>query len=112
MHLQLISTMTYKEYLTKSLSSFEITDDDIDIILFKANLNKDDEADVRKADNAIYNRLTIVLKNMTQNISEGGYSISWNMDAVKLYYAQLCSELGKPNLLEKRPKVRNKSNVW
>lgn len=104
--------MTYKEYLTKSLDSFGVSEDDIDIILFKADLNKDEEADVNKADNAIYNRLSIVLKNMTQNISEGGYSISWNIDAVKLYYSQLCSELRKPNLLDRKPKVRNKSNLW
>lgn len=49
---------------------------------------------------------------MTHNVSEGGYSISWNMDAVKLYYSALANELGVENVLVSRPKIRNRSNMW
>ena len=56
--------------------------------------------------------MSVILKGMLQNVSEGGYSISWNMEAVKLYYAALCNELGKENVLVARPKVRNRSNIW
>ena len=104
--------MTNKDYISKTLSGFGVTDDDIDIILLKADLDGADEVDVNKADNAIYDRFSIVLKGATQNVSEGGYSISWNVPAVKLYYSQLCHELGKPNVLEAKPKIRNKSNYW
>jgi hypothetical protein len=56
--------------------------------------------------------MSVVLKGVMQNISEGGYSISWNMEAAKLFYNSLCSELGLENVLVGRPKVRNRSNLW
>ena len=104
--------MTNKEYLTKSLNGLNVNEDDIDIILVKAGLNADDVVDVKVCDVAVYNRMSVVLKGMLQNVSEGGYSISWNMDAVKMYYNALCNELGKENVLVARPKVRNRSNMW
>ena len=82
--------MTNKEYLTKSLNGLNLIACDV----------------------AVYNRMSVILKGMLQNVSEGGYSISWNMEAVKLYYAALCNELGKENVLVARPKVRNRSNIW
>ena len=104
--------MTNIEYLTKSLSGLNVTESDIDIILLKSSLEASDTADVVACDTAVYNRMSVVLKGVMQNVSEGGYSISWNMDAIKLYYSALCNELGKENVLVNRPKVRNRSNVW
>lgn len=104
--------MTNKEYLTKALNGLNVSEDDIDIILVKSGLVADDVADVRTCDMAVYNRMSVVLKGMSQNISEGGYSISWNIEAVKMYYSALCNELGKENVLVARPKVRNRSNFW
>lgn len=104
--------MTNKEYLTKALNGLNVNEDDIDIILVKSGLVADDIVDVRACDMAVYNRMSVVLKGMSQNISEGGYSISWNIEAVKMYYSALCNELGKENVLVARPKVRNRSNLW
>lgn len=104
--------MTNKEYLTKSLSGLNLSEDDVDIILLKGSLDANDAVDVRLCDVAVYNRMSVVLKGMLQNVSEGGYSISWNMEAVKMYYNALCNELGKENVLVARPKVRNRSNIW
>ena len=104
--------MTNKEYLTKALNGLNVNEDDIDIILVKSGLVADDMVDVRACDMAVYNRMSVVLKGMSQNISEGGYSISWNIEAVKMYYSALCNELGKENVLVTRPKVRNRSNLW
>lgn len=104
--------MTNKQYLTKALSGLGISEDDIDVILMKAYLDSDAPADVRGCDIATYHRMSIVLKGVMQNVSEGGYSISWNIDAVKLFYNALCNELGLENVLFARPKIRNKSNLW
>ncbi|MFJ1431953.1 DUF6706 family protein [Capnocytophaga canimorsus] len=104
--------MTNKEYLTKLLSGLNISEDDIDIILLKSNLQTDGEAQVSVCDNAVYNRMSVVLKSTLQNVSESGYSISWNMEAVKVFYQSLCNELGKPNVLFNKPKLRNRSNIW
>jgi hypothetical protein len=104
--------ITNKQYLLKSLNGLNLSDDDIDIILLKASLDGDDSVDVQACDMAIYKRMSIILKGTTQNVSEGGYSISWNMEAIKLYYASLCNELGVENVLIGRPKVRDRSNYW
>lgn len=105
--------MTNKEYLTKTLSGFGLSDDDIDIILLKSSLDgASDHLDINACDLAVYNRFSIILKGMMQNVSEGGYSVSWNMEAIKLYYSALCNELGKENVLVGRPKVYNRSSYW
>lgn len=44
------------------------------------------------------------------NASEGGYSVSWNWEAIKFWYNQTCSELGITPMTT--PKVRNRSNRW
>lgn len=104
--------MTNKEYLTKSLNGLNLTEDDIDVILAKGGLDMDANADVNACDVAVYKRMSVILKGTMQNVSESGYSISWNMEAVKLFYAALCNELGKENVLVARPKIRNRSNIW
>ena len=104
--------MTNKEYITKSLNGLNISDDDIDIIMLKGSVDADAPADVNACDMAVYHRMSAVIKGVTQNVSEGGYSISWNMEAVKLFYAALCNELGVENVLINRPKIRDRSNFW
>lgn len=104
--------MTNKQYLTKALSGLGMSEDDIDIILLKSELDADADVDVRSCDMATYNRMSVLFKGVLQNVSEGGYSVSWNMDAVKLFYNALCSELGVENVLLARPKVRNRSHLW
>ena len=89
-----------------------MSSDDIEIIMVKAGIDGNAPVNIDACDNAIYNRMSVILKGMTHNVTEGGYSVSWNMDAVKAFYNALCTELGKPNVLFSRPKVRNKSNIW
>ena len=104
--------MTNKEYLIKRLSRLSISEDDIDIILLEGDIDGTLTADIAACKKAVYSRMSVVLQGAMQNISEGGLSISWNMEAVKLFYAALCDELGLENVLVNRPKVRNRSNFW
>ena len=104
--------MTNKQYLTKALSGLNMAEDDIDIILVKSELDADADVDVRSCDMATYNRMSVLFKSALLNVSEGGYSVSWNMEALKLFYNALCSELGVENVLLARPKVRNRSHLW
>lgn len=94
------------------LNGLNISSDDIDVILLKANLEADAPLQIDQCDKAVYSRMSVVLKGAFQNITEGGYSISWNMEAVKLFYNALCNELELENVLLGRPKVRNRSNYW
>ena len=100
---------TNKEYLTKALAKFDITEDDVDVMLAEnPALNGDGSLDVRACKTAIYNSLSNVLP--LSNVSESGFSRSWNMEALKMWYSALCTELGKVNRI--KPKIRNKSNLW
>ncbi len=107
-----LDMMTSKQYITKSLNGLNVTEDDIDIILLKSGIEAESDADIEACDMAVHRRFTVVLKGMTQNVSEGGYSVSWNMEAVKMYYNALCCEYGLDNVLNARPAIRDRSNMW
>ena len=82
--------ITNRQYVEKTLNGLNISDQDIDIILMKAKIEGDDLADISACDLAIYNRSSIILKGMVQNISEGGYSIPVDVEKIKWYYNLLC----------------------
>lgn len=99
---------TNAEYLLATLRRFDMTQDDIDIILAENPDLLTSNLDVVGCKTAIYNSLSAVLP--MANVSEGGYSKSWNIEALRLWYTSLCNELGKTNALA--PKVRNRSHYW
>lgn len=100
--------MTYKEYLTRTLSRFNVTEDDVEIMLFNEGLDELETVNPERAKLAIYNQLSLVVP--LQNISEGGYSLSWNLEGIRIWYASLCQELGKPNMMQ--PTVKYAGNRW
>ena len=103
--------MTYKEYITKTVAKFQVGADDVELLLCnQRELIPDPEAEVdtRTAKKAICKEIATIIP--LANISEGGYSVTWNWDALKLWYNSTCAELGLPN--HSKPKIRNKSNVW
>jgi len=99
---------TNKDYLVAALSKFNVSEADIDLMLIDSDLDPDEAPDPRACKLAIYNSMSAILP--LANVSESGYSVSWNMDGLKLWYQSLCSELGKPNVI--KPKIRNRSNLW
>ncbi len=98
------------EYITAKLARFGLTSDDIEmIILDNADLSLDTiSLNVSLCKLAIYNSFSSILP--MQDVTEGGYSVRWNLEAVKLFYKTLCNEIGKPNVL--KPLVKNRSNLW
>lgn len=103
--------MTYEEYITKTVAKFQIGADEVDLILAnQAELipNKAAPVDVKTAKLALCKEFATILP--LANISEGGYSITWNYDAIKLWYSMTCKELGIKDVT--KPKVTNKSNLW
>ena len=99
---------TNNEYFLAVLSRFNVTQTDIDVMLLEAGITGSASVDEKKKKNAIYKGFTLMLP--LANVSEGGYSVSWNMEAVKLYYNQLCKELGESNVLQQE--IRNNTNIW
>jgi len=100
--------MTNKEYIVAKLSKFDVEDSDIEIVLVENELNPDSNVDVKACKTAVCKSLSQWIP--VSNVQEGGFSRSWNIDALKLYYESLCKELGVTSVIQ--PSVRNMSNVW
>jgi len=104
-----MSISTNRQYLTAALSRFNVSTSDIDLILAENTaLNGDGTLNVTACKRAIHKSLSSLLP--LANVSESQYSVSWNMEAIKIYYKSLCQELSLPNKL--RPALRDRSNYW
>lgn len=86
--------MTNREYITAVTSKFNFSDADIEVLFEnqKETIDPDAECDVKAAKTAIVREIATILP--LYNVSEGGYSISWNFDALRLWYRMACAELG------------------
>lgn len=103
--------MTYKEWITKTGAKFQIGPDDVELILCnQSTLIPDPDAtvDVTIAKKALCFEFANLIP--LANIGEGGYSISWNWEAIKFWYNGTCAEVGL--IPAGQPKIRNKSNIW
>lgn len=103
---------TNREYLAVKLSKFGITADEIEAIVLE-NPVLEEDLNVQNCKEAMYNTMSSLLQ--FSDVSEGDYSVKWNLDGLKLWYNTLCIELGKPNVMEpvvSKPQIRNRSNYW
>ena len=99
---------TNKEYLTAVLSRFGASENDIDVILIDNSLTGTATVDAPACKKAMYNSMTSILR--AGSVSEGGYSMSWDIEAVKMWYDSLCKELGYVNVL--KAQIKDKSHLW
>lgn len=106
--------MTYKEYLTSTLARFNIAPQDVDLILLnQADIipNPESDVDVKSAKKALAMEFGSLIP--IANISEGGYSINWYWNAIKLWYNILCKETGIEPVSETvQPQVQDMSDLW
>ena len=103
--------MTYKEWFFRTVSRFGVEGGDVDLMLANqqdAIPDPDAEGDTTTAKRALCKEFGSIIP--LANVSEGGYSVSWNWEAIKFWYNQTCSELGITPMTT--PKVRNRSNRW
>lgn len=101
--------MTNREYITKSLSRIDVSNDEVDLIIVENGLVSEFDVNIKECKQAICKSLGAWIP-MYSSMSEGGVSKSWNMEAVKLYYSNLCNELGLTD--NSKPTVRDRSNAW
>ena len=103
--------MTYKEWFSHTVSRFGVEGGDVDLMLANqqdAIPDPDAEVDTTTAKRALCKEFGSIIP--LANVSEGGYSVSWNWETIKFWYNQTCSELGITPMTT--PKVRNRSNRW
>lgn len=101
--------MTTREYIEQKLDKFDVTQNEVELIIVENSLVGDSPVDVRAAKLAICKSFGVWLQ-VYASISEGGVSKTWNYDAVKLFYSALCVELGIADVT--KPVVKDRSNIW
>ena len=100
--------MTNAEWMAQMMGRFGASEADAELILVNQGIDADETVDVRAAKTALVKEFATIIP--MANVTEGGYSISWNMEAVKMWYNAACSELGiEPSTT---PRIRNRSNMW
>ena len=103
--------MTYKEWITTTVKRFGVKAEDVELILANQKAlipDENAEADPTTAKTALVKEFASVIP--LANVSEGGYSVSWNWEAITMWYNITCGELGI--IPANKTKVRNRSNVW
>ncbi len=103
--------MTYKEWITTTVKRFGVTAEDVELILtnqMELIPDANATADPTTAKRALVKEFASIIP--LANVSEGGYSVSWNWEALNMWYNITCGELGITPA--NKPKVRNRSNVW
>lgn len=91
--------MNKETYLKKLLNRFNVSDDDIEILMINQNINgkeyvADDVDDLKMA---VYHEFSRLLP--LADISEGGFSVKWNTEAFRMWYSALANELAMDDIL-------------
>ncbi len=102
--------MTYREYLTATLRRFFINSEDVEILMLNQGIRPDDEVDIPTAKRAMYHEFSTLLP--LANVSEGGFSVSWDADMVAAWYSMLAVELDEPDILNPGSSITNITDIW
>lgn len=107
--------MTIKEYITDKFQSFGITLSKADLfdVSMSVNMNDDMTSENR---NRVYLALikTVIPQWLlrAKTVSENGFSISWDSEALLKWYSWLCSELGIEDELNGTTSIEDGSDLW
>lgn len=105
--------MTIGEYIKEktSLWSVELSDEVITLELSRVELDSSVTISAEtNLDRFFYNVIPDIIL-LPKSVSEGGFSISYDKDAITAYYKILASRLGLPNLLAKDT-ITDITNRW
>lgn len=107
--------MTVKDYITSKFQTFGIELSEADLldislaISLEDNFTQDNKNEVYLA---LVGNVIPQLLLRPKSISESGFSISYDNDALLKYYAWLCNELGIEDGLNDVSKISDASENW
>lgn len=103
--------MTVKDYIRQKFQSFGISVSEADLLdmCLTSKISGEDEMN-----EDCYDRVSVAIAKFipslllrATSISEGGFSMSWNIQGIKDYYSFLCKKYGlKDELNTDKPKVK------
>lgn len=105
--------MTYREWFIKTTGKFGMTAEDVELILTNQQdviPDPDAEVDVTVARRALVAEAEVLIP--MANITEGGYSVSWDREAFFAWYRAVCKKLGIEDTLTPHPTATDRSNIW
>lgn len=102
--------MTVTDYIKQKFQTFGINLSEAELLdlCLSAGVSQEDEVSDSNASRisvAMVKFIPSLLLRAT-SVSESGFSMSWNIDGIKSYYAMMCKEYGLKNELSTRPKVK------
>ena len=101
--------MTIRDYISQKLSSFSIKLREADFVDITLSFQLDPLGEVtednkRMVDIAYTSFIPTILAR--PDVSEGSLSISYDRGALTEFYNSMCIQLGIPNTLIRKPKIR------
>lgn len=107
--------MKIADYIREKLGKFsvELSDAELSALLIEQQIDENAEYELGSG-MIVKKALVAFIPDMLlmAEVSEGGYSIKWNIEGIKAYYSQLCSEIDSENAMSTIPKVKDQSNRW
>lgn len=106
--------MTVRDYIIKNFEMLGINDVPYEIIsveLEKTGLSDSDELTPNTNLDLFYYNIIPNLLLMPKSVSEGGFSVSYDGQALKDFYHMVAGRLGKPNQLATN-KITDITAVW
>ena len=97
--------MIIADYIKQKFQSFGIQLSEADLLDISNNLEETVTDENKEIVN--YNIVKFIpnLLLRATSISESGFSMSWNIQAIKDYYSMKCKEYGLKDILSDKPKV-------
>ena len=105
--------MTVGNYIKAkfNLWTVELSDDFIALELARVNLDSASEMDpATNVEEFLYNVIPDLIL-MPSNVSEGGFLLSYDKNAMTSYYKMICTKLGKQNLLSQNT-IKDITSKW
>lgn len=96
--------MEIKEYIRQRFSAFGIQLSDADLLCISMEEGEITEDNISKIEVAIVRYIPNLLLR-PNSISESGFSMSWDKQAMKDFYTLKCKEYGLEDRLNSRPKI-------
>lgn len=106
--------MIIRDYIKAkfSLWSVELSDEQIDLEIVRLGLDPSETiTEEINLDLFFYTIIPDILLTPT-NVSEGGFSISFDKSALLKYYSMLAKKLRKQDLLSEKSTIKDITNQW
>lgn len=107
--------MTINDYINQKFQSFgNLSEADLLDIMLNNGLNGDDEVTLDNMEGVMVAIAKFIpsLLARPKSINESGFSISWDMDALKEYYAYLCNKYEIDDELNVISSISDASDLW